>query len=275
MPETPEIRSHASWRLTLLELVLICGALLSLTQLLVIGIRKARAAAQLSQSKNNLRQLALALHNYHDTSNVLPPGGVFNANGVPYHCWSTLIDPYLASSPWYSQVDFTVPWDDASQVDLFKNTRLLYGWENPRAKLRPRPDGLHETSYAGNSWVLYRNSSVTLAQIEDLQNTLLVSEARGNYLPLGCPGNWRAVRAGLNLASDSFGLRAGEVTQVLLADGHVHAFGPVTDPAIWAALRGPGMSPPPPGHEQRPPYPYELSVVPFRAQPRTFIRKAE
>jgi hypothetical protein len=73
MPDTPEIPTRATRRPTLLESVLICGALLLLAQLLVIGIRQARDVAQLS----------LALHNYHDTSNVLPPGG--DANGVPYH----------------------------------------------------------------------------------------------------------------------------------------------------------------------------------------------
>ncbi|MDB5336452.1 MAG: hypothetical protein JWN70_2071 [Planctomycetaceae bacterium] len=263
MTDTPETHQPRLWKPTLIEWVLIVAALLLMACILNVAILQARDAARISQSKNNLKQVGLALHNYESTTNVLPPGGVFNSSGVPYHSWTTSIAPYLSASPWYNQVNFSVPWDDPTQVEHFMNRWREPVWENPRAELIPRQDGLAETTYAGNSWILHRNSTVSLKEIENPQDTLLVAEARGHYLPLGCPGNWRDVQEGLNRSPDSFGLRDGVITQVLYVDGHVQAVQPETDSAVWASLAGPPGLRPQADRVQRPQYPYQLPNVPF------------
>lgn len=257
MSDSTESQVKTGWRLTLIEWALITGAVVLIAHFVGIALLQARDAARISQSKNNLRGFALALNNYHDTMNVLPPGGVFNAAGVPYHCWTTSIDPYLEASPWYSKVDFSVPWDDPTQIDHFMGRRGVL-WANPRVVVRPRLDGLAEPFYAGNSWLLHRNSSVSLKELGGLQNTLLVGEVSGDNLPLGCPGNWRDVGGGLNRSESAFGIRKGQATQIVLADGHVQKLGPETDPDIWNTFRGPAELAPTHDRVQRPQRPYRL-----------------
>src|SRR6185437_12921048 len=59
---------------TLFQLLIVLAILLILLALLLPAIAKVRAAAARSQSLNNLKQLGLALHNYNDTYQLLPPG---------------------------------------------------------------------------------------------------------------------------------------------------------------------------------------------------------
>ncbi len=63
------------------ELFVTCAIICLLIALILPAIQQAREAARRSQSKNNLKQIGLALHNYHDTFDVLPAGGTFNAEG--------------------------------------------------------------------------------------------------------------------------------------------------------------------------------------------------
>lgn len=84
MPQSPV--PHRRQGLTLVEFVVVMAILLLLVALLIPAILQAREAARRTQCKNNLKQLGLALHNYHDTHNLFPPGYVIGQNDV-YHGW--------------------------------------------------------------------------------------------------------------------------------------------------------------------------------------------
>ena len=99
---------------TLIELLVVIAIIAVLVALLLPAVQQAREAARRSQCKNNLKQLGLALHNYHDTVNRFPRSLIFGrANGStmqPYHhTWVTAILPYLDQAPLYNTVNFNLP----------------------------------------------------------------------------------------------------------------------------------------------------------------------
>jgi len=84
-----------------------------LIALLLPAVQQARESARRSQCKNNIKQLGLALHNYHETYRQFPPGGSVIAAGGNPGGWTnnrgnamTMLLPYLDQSPLYNMIDF-------------------------------------------------------------------------------------------------------------------------------------------------------------------------
>src|SRR5689334_23830369 len=85
---------------TLVELLVVIAIIGILIALLLPAVQAAREAARRSQCKNNLKQIGLGFHAYHDVHNVLPyttaywgPSGVFGDNRG--WCWSAFILPFI------------------------------------------------------------------------------------------------------------------------------------------------------------------------------------
>ena len=66
----------------------------------------------------NLKNIALALHNYHNDYGCFPPAYVADKNGRPMHSWRTLILPYLERRDIYDAYDFNEPWDGPNNIKL-------------------------------------------------------------------------------------------------------------------------------------------------------------
>ena len=94
-----------SWPLHLLWIVPV-GCLV--IALMLPAQRRAREPARRSQCKNNLKQIGLALHNYHETYGAFPPAYTVDADGKRLHSWRTLILPYLDQAPLYDKIDFSI-----------------------------------------------------------------------------------------------------------------------------------------------------------------------
>ena len=93
---------------TLIELLVVIAIIAVLIALLLPAVQQAREAARRSQCKNNLKQLGLALHNYHDTANRLP--GIFQTNWSSDEKGTYLVQllPFIDQSPLYNKINFTV-----------------------------------------------------------------------------------------------------------------------------------------------------------------------
>jgi len=104
-------RSSRNQGFTLIELLVVIAIIAVLIALLLPAVQQAREAARRSQCKNNLKQIGLALHNYHDNSNAFPPGAFYHGssgserygNGFSFH---VMLLPYLEQPALYQQFDF-------------------------------------------------------------------------------------------------------------------------------------------------------------------------
>ena len=88
---------------TLIELLVVIAIIAVLIALLLPAVQQAREAARRTQCKNHLKQLGLALHNYHDTYNSFPLGNHANYLGN----WRLSILPYLDQATVFNQITFT------------------------------------------------------------------------------------------------------------------------------------------------------------------------
>lgn len=251
---TNDLPSH---RVRWIGPALTVGVIILVIALLLPAIQQSREAARRTQSKNNLKQIGLALHNYHDTYNMLPPGGVFNDEGTAFHGWTTVITPFLDCSPFYNSMNFNIPWDDPLQLEHFKKS-VYHVYLNPSQYPAKSTDGLPLVHYAANQWLLHRNSSVRIKDLEPgTANVLLVGDAFGDFVPFGYPYNWRDPLIPINAESQGFGYRP-EGLQVLLADGSVRWINKNMAAEIASSFAGPEKLRPTASQVEKPKEPYRV-----------------
>ncbi|MCA9006200.1 MAG: DUF1559 domain-containing protein [Planctomycetaceae bacterium] len=117
---------------TLIELLVVIAIIAILIALLLPAVQQAREAARRSQCKNNLKQIGLALYNYHNTHRVFPPGWI----GQNLFAWSTFILPYMDQAPLYNQFNFELPLTDdvtGSPTNLVLAQTILTVYKCPSA----------------------------------------------------------------------------------------------------------------------------------------------
>jgi prepilin-type processing-associated H-X9-DG protein len=164
----------------MIELLVILAILGFLLALLLPAVQKVRQAAARVQSQNNLKQMGLACHNYHDTMKQLPPGNDQKNFSAAVH-----ILPYIEQANLYQQINLNLAMDDKanapvraihipifeSPLDPQKKGNNQWGPTNYLFNAGSKP------SLTDNDGVFFQDSKIRLTDIVDgTSNTLMIGE---------------------------------------------------------------------------------------------------
>lgn len=210
------------------------------------ALSRAREAARRTQCRNNLKQISIALLNYHDKFGCYPLAFLRDAQGSPTLSWRVVILPYIDESRLFDKFDLSEPWNGPHNRTLTEKMPPVYACPSDS------PDETKHTSYVGvvgQETVWPEVGSLAKAEILDgLENTIqLVEIARSDIVwtePKELP--FEAIHAGINpqsglgissLHSQPSGIMSRESgVNAAFADGRVHFLDAGLNPATLAAM---------------------------------------
>ncbi|MFH1923215.1 MAG: DUF1559 domain-containing protein, partial [Planctomycetota bacterium] len=150
------------------------GVGLTLLLLCLLPVPGGGPAPPRSACANNLKQIGLALHNYHDDHGCFPPAYIADEDGRPMHSWRVLILPYMEQGPLYDQYRFDEPWDGPNNRQL-ANIPVRY-YACPRPGKQPSTT-TNYVAIVGPDTAWPESNTTTVGDFTDgTSNTLLVVE---------------------------------------------------------------------------------------------------
>jgi Protein of unknown function (DUF1559) len=217
----------------------------------------AREIAARRISTNNLKQIALAMHNFHASFDQFPPAVIYGPEGKPWHSWRVLILPYLDRADLYNTYDFSQPWDSPRNKALIDQMPSVYRdpihgqardtYTNYAAVVGPgaifRPEGAKQidpkTPPLGNGGVGVRDI------VDGTSNTLMVAPVEpGRKIPWTKPEDIEVGPAfsgfgqpkGIAAPYTFLGPGGGKAAPVVFADGSVRMIGGSVNRLVLDAL---------------------------------------
>ncbi len=155
------------------------------TSMSVPAIGQARVAARHSQGANNLKQIGLAFHIFHDAMGYFPSDIVDKKTGKPLLSWRVAILPYIEQNALYQQFKLDEPWDSEHNLKLAKT--LIKVYQAPTQKERTDAKGnvlTHYMAFTGKGTLYPGGKKLKMADVTDgLSNTILCVESKS-------PGIW-------------------------------------------------------------------------------------
>lgn len=233
---------------TLIELLVVIAIIAVLIALLLPAVQQAREAARRTQCRNNLKQLGIALHSYHDSMNLLPPGSVFpNVFPVPATAtslgfgWHVFLLPHLDQGPLYGQINPNGQWPQASQMTLLQTPLAVFLCPSSpapainSARLFPGISGpaieVATANYVGNSglwqgmnvttgFIFASGAAVPLASVSQTCRFRDVTDGLSNVIFVG-ERTWQlpGVTYVLDCEPPNAAIWGGEITVVIRRDG--------------------------------------------------------
>ena len=174
-------RSRIRPGFTLIELLVVIAIIAVLIALLLPAVQKVREAASRIRCSNSLKQVGLALHNYHSSYEMFPPGqynGIAVQNNRGYWNragWWQMILPYCEQDNLYRQFKLDEPWDSKHNLKLLANMPKVY--QAPGAKTKNKYGTFYQV-FAGKGAMFEGKTGLKLADISDgTSNTIMVAEA--------------------------------------------------------------------------------------------------
>lgn len=181
--------------------------------------RKTQEAAARAQSSNNLKQIALAMHNYESGNGTLPPAAVCDKTGKPVLSWRVLILPYIEEENLYKQFKLDEPWDSENNKKLIAKMPKIYGLPGvPGVKANET----HYRLFVGNGAAFDYLKGNKFTDITDgTSNTIMAATAKDSVI-------WSKPDE-LDFDPDKdmtklLGFYHGNVCGVAFCDGSVRAF---------------------------------------------------
>lgn len=221
--ETPAKPTGFRWKPTLVEILLVLGILAVLVALLLPARRGASIASRRMQSSNNLKQIGIALHNYHDTYGSLPPAVVTDAQGRKLYSWRVLLLPFLDQNSLYEQFDLSQPWDSEQNKPLLE--KMPYDYRSPfsdSAREATHTPYLAIVDAKDEQTAMLPAQGRSFDEITDgLRNTAVVVDDPAHPIPWTAPHDrdpWELLGRATFDETDLRGI------QLLLADGSVHFY---------------------------------------------------
>ena len=195
--------------------------------LLLPAVQKAREAARRSQSMNNLKQIGLAFHNYHNVANAFPPAASVDKKDKKLLSWRVHILPYVDQAALYKQFHLDEPWDSEhnkqfierippvyvqpNYADLAKSGKTVYLVPTGKGTAFDGNEGLQISEFRDgtSNTVLaveaHRDAAVIWTKPDDLEvdfkNPLknLKGSLAGGFHVLMCDGTVRFISDNINL----------------------------------------------------------------------------
>ncbi len=147
-----------------------------LIALLLPAVQSAREAARRAQCVNNLKQIGLAMHNYHEANGKLPQAAIADKQGKPLLSWRVAILPFIDQKALYEKFKLDEPWDGPHNKALLEEMPALYACPSTPT---PRKSATNYRVWDGKGAMFEKRRALRFADVKDgLSQTLMVVETK-------------------------------------------------------------------------------------------------